>query len=116
MKHTNSKTDQRLRRHRRIRAKVVGSEVKPRLSVYKSNKQLYAQLIDDEAGKTIIGMGSKALKGKTMTDRSKELGLAIAKAAQGKKISAIAFDRGGFKYTGKIKVFADAAREGGLKF
>jgi large subunit ribosomal protein L18 len=116
MKHTNTKVEQRERRHRRIRAKVAGSETKPRLSIFKSNKQMYAQLINDDAGVTVVGLSSKALKGKNMTDRAKELGLAVAKTAAEKKITEVAFDRGGFKYTGKIKVFADAAREGGLKF
>ncbi len=86
------------------------------MSIYKSNTQLYAQLINDESGVTVVGMSSNAVKGKTLTDRAKELGVAIAAKAKDKKITIVAFDRGGFKYTGKIKVFADAAREGGLKF
>ncbi len=116
MKNTNTKSIQRERRHRRIRAKVIGLATKPRLSFYKSNKQIYAQLIDDTTGTTLVGMSSKAVKGKNMTEQAKALGLAIAEAAHAKKVTEIAFDRGGFKFTGKVKVFADAAREGGLKF
>lgn len=116
MKNSNTKLIQRERRHRRIRAKVIGNAQKPRLSIFKSNKQMYAQLINDEAGTTIVGMSSTSVKGKNMTEQAKELGVAIAKAAQEKNVTEIAFDRGGFKYTGKVKVFADAAREGGLKF
>ena len=116
MKTNLTKTEQRERRHRRIRAKVTGTAEKPRLSIFKSNKHLFAQLIDDEAGKTIAGINSGTLKGKTLTERAKELGVAIAKAGQAKGVSAIAFDRGGFSYNGKIKVFAEAAREAGLKF
>ena len=116
MKKLNAKADSRQRRHARIRARVSGTKEMPRLSIFKSNRHLYAQLIDDTTGATIIGISSEKAEGKTMTEKSKSLGNMIAKEALGKKISKIAFDRGGFKYTGKIKLFADAAREGGLKF
>ena len=116
MKKTNVKADQRQRRHARIRARVSGTTEMPRLSIFKSNRHLYAQLIDDTTGATILGISSEKAEGKTMTEKSKSLGIMIAKAAIAKKISKIAFDRGGFKYTGKIKLFADSAREGGLKF
>lgn len=116
MKKITTKSQQRDRRHRRIRAKVIGTQTQPRLSIFKSNKHMYAQLIDDGANSTLLGVSSKSVKGKSMTDRAKELGVAIAKEATEKKITKVSFDRGGFKYTGKIKVFADAAREGGLKF
>lgn len=116
MKKTNVKADQRKSRHARIRARISGTSEKPRLSIFKSNRHMYAQLIDDTTGATIIGISSEKAEGKNMTEKSKELGKMIAKEALAKKISAIAFDRGGFKYTGKIKLFADSAREGGLKF
>lgn len=77
---------------------------------------MYAQLIDDVSGATILGLSSEKVEGKNMLEKSKELGKKVAELALGKKISKIAFDRGGFKYTGKIRSFADAAREGGLKF
>lgn len=116
MKKLNVKSDQRKTRHARIRAKISGTTEKPRLSIFKSNRHMYAQLIDDATGATIIGISSEKAEGKNMTEKSKELGKMIAKEALAKKISKIAFDRGGFKYTGKIKLFADSAREGGLKF
>jgi len=116
MKKITTKSDQRQRRHARIRARVTGTSVKPRLSIFKSNRHMYAQLIDDTTGATIIGISSEKADGKNMTEKSKELGKMIAKVAISKNIAEIAFDRGGFKYTGKIKLFADSAREGGLKF
>jgi large subunit ribosomal protein L18 len=116
MKKTNVKADQRQRRHARIRSRLSGTTERPRLSIFKSNRHMYAQIIDDASGKTILGISSEKAEGKTMMEKSKSLGNMIAKASLGKKISKVAFDRGGFKYTGKIKLFADAAREGGLKF
>lgn len=116
MKKTNVKADSRQRRHARIRARISGTSEKPRLSIFKSNRHMYAQLIDDVSGATIIGLSSEKVEGKNMMEKAKALGVAIAKLAVGKKVVSIAFDRGGFKYTGKIKLFADAAREGGLKF
>ena len=77
---------------------------------------MYAQLIDDVSGATILGLSSEKAEGKNMMEKSKSLGKMIAQMALAKKITKIAFDRGGFKYTGKIKSFADSAREGGLKF
>ena len=112
----NIKTQNRIRRHARVRKVVEGSADRPRLSVYKSNRAIYAQLVDDEKGVTLGAATSKDLKGKTPTDRAKAAGLLIAEAAKAKKISKVVFDRGGFVYTGQIKVFADAAREGGLIF
>jgi large subunit ribosomal protein L18 len=116
MKKTNVKANQRQSRHARIRARISGTMEKPRLSIFKSNRHMYAQLIDDVNGVTIIGLSSEKAEGKTMMEKSKSLGNMLAKQALGKKITKIAFDRGGFKYTGKIKLFADSAREGGLNF
>ena len=116
MKKTNVKADQRKSRHARIRARISGTSEKPRLSIFKSNRHMYAQLVDDATGVTILGISSEKAEGKKMSEKSQSLGKMIAQAALAKKISKIAFDRGGFKYTGKIKAFADAAREGGLKF
>ncbi len=97
----------RTRRHNRIRAKVSGTPERPRLCVYKSNRYLEAQVIDDTKGVTLASI---------KTDDAKKAGVEIAKAAKAKGISAVVFDRGGFRYTGAIAVLADAAREGGLKF
>ena len=104
------------RRHKRIRAKVRGTSSVPRLSVYRSNKYIYAQLIDDSVGNTIVSLSSAKIKGKTLMERSRETGKRIAKDAETKKISKVVFDRGGFKYAGGVRALAEGAREGGLKF
>lgn len=111
-----SKTEQRIRRHRRIRAKVSGTSSRPRLSVFKSNNYIIAQLIDDTKGVTLVALSDKGLKGKTKTLRAKEAGESFAKIALVKGITMVVFDRGGFIYTGRIRAFAEAAREGGLSF
>jgi len=112
----NTKTQKRIRRHARIRAKVVGTATKPRLSVFKSNMQISAQLIDDENNVTLGSVNDKKAKGKTKTERAKEAGAQIAKIAKDKKIDTVVFDRGGYIFTGRVKAFAEGAREGGLKF
>ncbi len=114
---TSPKTIKRDRRHRRIRAKVFGTAEKPRLAVFKSNKGVFAQLIDDEKGATLAAISSMQVKaGKTVSEKAFETGKEIAKLADGKKIKKVVFDRGGFIYTGKIKAVADGAREAGLSF
>src|SRR5689334_18906853 len=91
----------------RVRAKMTGTESRPRLSVFRSNKYMYSQIINDEKGITLVSAkGTKAA----------EVGAALAKKAVAKKIKDVVFDRGGFKYHGKVKALADAAREGGLNF
>ena len=95
------------RRHKRIRAKVIGTKERPRLAVYKSNRYMEAQLIDDSAGRTL-------LSGK-MSDEVK-LGKDIAARAKAAGITTVVFDRGGFRYTGRVATLAEAARAGGLKF
>jgi len=103
---TNTK-EKRIRNHRKIRAKISGTSNCPRLSVFKSNTAMYAQLIDDVSGVTLVAAsGSDA----------KKVGASIAKLGLAKKITKIVFDRGGYIYTGKVKSLADSAREGGLKF
>jgi large subunit ribosomal protein L18 len=95
------------RRRARIRSKISGTGEKPRLAVFKSNMYMYAQVIDDTVGKTLV-----AAKGKD----AREVGEKLAKAVQEKKITGVVFDRGGYIYQGKIKALAEAAREAGLKF
>ena len=104
------------RRHKRIRARAVGTSDVPRLSVYRSNKYIYAQLIDDSANNTIVSLSSAKMKGKTFVERSRETGKELAKMAEGKKIGKVVFDRGGFRYAGRVRALAEGAREGGLKF
>lgn len=116
MSTTSQKVAKRIRRHARIRAKVKGTETCPRLAVYRSNRFMYAQLINDESGKTIIGTDSRSAKGKTAIERAKEVGAIIAKAAKEKGITRAVFDRGGFRYQGAVVALAEGAREGGLAF
>jgi len=116
MKNTQYKTAQRLRRRNRIRAKVFGTSERPRLSVFKSNKYISAQLIDDNAGVTLAAASSKTLAKQAPLAAASLVGKEIAKLASAKKITKVVFDRGGYIYTGKIKAIADGAREGGLTF
>ncbi len=111
-----TKQQKRQRRHRRVRAKVIGSAARPRLSIYKSNTALYAQMIDDSNGATLIAASSSKEKGKTPRDRAEAAAATIAKQAKEKGIKAVVFDRGGFQYVGTVKAFADAARAAGLDF
>jgi large subunit ribosomal protein L18 len=111
----------REKRHKRIRAKIYGRTDRPRLCVFRSNKHIYAQIIDDDKNKTIVSAKDLELKnGKQALGNNKDtafkIGELVAKKAQEKKISQVVFDRGGYKYHGKIKALADGAREGGLKF
>jgi large subunit ribosomal protein L18 len=112
----------RKKRHSRVRKKVTGTGDKPRLNVFRSVKHIYAQVIDDASGATIIAASStdKELKGKVSTggniDAAKTVGQLIAKRASDKGIAQVVFDRGGYLYHGRVKALADAAREGGLKF
>lgn len=117
-----SKAAARIRRHIRNRKKVVGSEVRPRLAVFKSNKYIYAQIIDDSKGTTIVAASSlekelKAqFKGCVNLTSAKAVGAEVAKRAAEKGIKQVVFDRGGFLYHGRIKALADGAREAGLEF
>ena len=116
MKTTNQKTLNRERRHRRVRARVVGTEARPRLSIYKSNTRLMAQIIDDSKGRTLVAIDSSKEKGKTPRARAEAAAATLAKSAKSKDISKVVFDRGGFEYIGTVKAFADAARAAGLEF
>ena len=109
------KQKKRQKRHKKIRARVFGKKEKPRLCVFKSGKHIYAQLIDDEKGKTIASASDLDFK-KIKKGKAKEIGKLIAKKAKDLKIEKIVFDRSGYKYHGQIKELAEAAREGGLIF
>ena len=112
----------REKRKARIRRKVSGTPERPRLTVYKSLKHMYAQLVDDVSGKTLVSVGttSKSLKGDVKDDdktsAAKKVGAALAQAAKAKGIEAVVFDRNGFDYHGRIQAVAAAARDAGLKF
>ena len=116
MKRLKNKTTKIQVRHKRIRAKISGTSSMPRLCVYKSNTSIYGQIIDDTKGSTLASVSSAKFKGKGMIEKSANAGREIAKLAIEKGIKKVVFDRGGFIYTGKIKAFADGARESGLKF
>ena len=112
-----SRNNLRLHRKRRIEAKIRGTAKRPRLSVFRSLKSLYAQVIDDENGKTLVSAGLPEIKkAKDDIAGAKEIGKLVAKKCSEKKISEVVFDRSGYKYHGKVKAVADGAREGGLKF
>jgi large subunit ribosomal protein L18 len=113
---TNIKTEKRERRKKRIRAKIFGTGEKPRFSIFKSNKYISAQLIDDSKGSTLATATSKNQEGKNVLEKAKAVGALIAKQAAAKKISKAVFDRGGYFYTGSVSAIADGAREAGLKF
>lgn len=116
------KEQQRLYRHKRIRRKISGTSARPRLYVHRSNKNFLAQIVDDEAGKVVFGMSTqnKELKSKLKfggnVEAAKELGKAIAAKAKEKGVTKVSFDRGGYIYHGRVKAFADAAREAGMEF
>ncbi len=114
---TAVKKQRRQIRHARVRSVVAGTAQRPRLSVFRSSSHVYAQLIDDENGKTLASASSLEIKGKSAkTDKSAEIGKLIAEKGKALKIEAVVFDRGGYKYHGRVKALADAARAAGLKF
>jgi large subunit ribosomal protein L18 len=113
-----STREARLRRHRRVRGKVSGTAARPRLAVFRSNRGVFAQLVDDEAGRTLASaswLDVRSFKG-TKTDQATEVGKALATAARDAGISSCVFDRGGYLYHGRVKALAEGAREGGLEF
>jgi large subunit ribosomal protein L18 len=112
----NIKTEKRIRIKNRIRSKIFGTAERPRLSVFRSNKFIYAQIIDDIAKKTLGQVNDMKVTQGNKTERAKELGKKIAEISLAKKINQVVFDRNGFKYTGRIKLMAEAARANGLKF
>jgi len=112
----NIKTQKRLRLKKRIRSRLGGVSSRPRLSVFKSNTYIYAQLIDDVQGATIVATSDmKETKG-TKVERAEKVGKDIADLAIAKGVKTVVFDRSGFKYTGRVKALADGARAGGLEF
>ena len=117
---TSKKTLKRSRIRRRIRGKIRGSEAKPRLSIFRSNRAIYAQIIDDDKGVTLASCSSqiKDINSQAVSaiEKSKMVGTKIAGIAKEKGIESIVFDRGGYKYHGRVKALAEGAREGGLTF
>jgi len=105
----------RQKRHTRVRGKISGTAERPRLNVFRSNTNIYAQVIDDVAGVTLASANSLKLSG-TKTEQAKSVGEAIAAAAKAAKVEEVIFDRGGYLYHGRVQALAEAAREAGLKF
>jgi large subunit ribosomal protein L18 len=117
-----SATDKRQHRHVRLRKKVTGTAERPRLAVHFSGRHITAQVIDDEAGKTLVSVNTteadlrSGAKTRANVEGAQKVGKLVAERASSKKITKVVFDRGGFKYHGKVKALADAAREGGFEF
>ncbi len=104
------------RRHKRVRSKIIGTAKRPRLSVFRSNQHTYVQLIDDQKGKTLVSVNDLKMKKGSKVELSKQIGKVAAEKALEKKIKEVVFDRSGYKYHGRVKAIAEAAREAGLKF
>jgi large subunit ribosomal protein L18 len=112
-----AKREARLRRHRRVRRRVVGTPERPRLVVFRSNRHIYAQIIDDVAGRTLAAATSVALPGEgDKRDDAKRVGNELARRAKQAGVAAVVFDRAGYRYHGRVQALADAVREGGLDF
>lgn len=117
-----SRSESRERRHQRVRKHIVGTPAIPRLNVFRSLAEIYAQLIDDEAGQTLVSASSidhelrETMEGKKKSEQASLVGKTIADRAKAKGISKVVFDRGGYRYQGRVKALADGAREGGLEF
>jgi len=114
-----TKADQRIRRHMRVRNKVVGTAARPRMSIYRSLNHITVQFIDDEAAVTLAAVSTQqaAFKGqKNNVETARQVGVKAAEAAKAAGIESVVFDRGGFRYSGRVAALADAAREGGLNF
>jgi large subunit ribosomal protein L18 len=119
---TKSRTTARQKRHLRVRANIAGSAERPRLNVFRSLGDIYAQLIDDGKGHTLVSASSidgelrKEMKGKNKTEQARMVGEMVAKRAQAKGIKKVVMDRGGFRYAGRVKALAEGARKEGLEF
>ncbi len=117
-----SRNEQRLRRHARVRKYISGTSERPRLAVFRSNAEIYAQVIDDVAGQTLASASTldrslrEKVKGLNKTEESRLVGKLVAERAKDKGITTVVFDRGGFRYIGRVKALAEAAREAGLVF
>jgi large subunit ribosomal protein L18 len=117
-----SRSEARIKRHARVRISVQGTQQRPRLSVFRSLSEIYAQVIDDKAGQTIVSASTidqelrDKMKGLKKSEQAKIVGKTLAERARNKGVQTVVFDRGGFKYSGRVKALADGAREGGLEF
>ena len=114
---TNLKAEKRARLHKKIRSRISGTSDRPRLAVFRSNRYMYAQLIDDQKGMTLVSASDLSLSGKmNKVERAKTVGTTLADLAKKGNITKVVFDRGGFSYRGRVQALADAARAAGLEF
>jgi len=117
-----SRSEARIKRHQRVRKNISGTAERPRLNVFRSNTAIYVQVVDDLAGTTLVSASSidhelrSKMTGLKKTEQARLVGQAVAERAKGKGITTVVFDRGGFRYVGRVKALADAARQGGLVF
>jgi len=115
-----SRSEARRRRHARVRKNISGTPERPRLNVFRSLAEIYAQVIDDEAGSTLVAASSidgelrEKIAGMNKTEQARQVGLLLAERAKAKGLQTVVFDRGGYRYSGRVKALADGAREGGL--
>ncbi len=116
MKSKNIKTEKRLRLKRKIRLRISGTSTRPSISVFRSNKFIYAQAIDDSSGKTLASASDATMTKGKKADGAENVGKALAKTLKDMGVNEVVFDRGGFRYAGRVKILAEAARSGGLKF
>ena len=117
-----SRSSSRVKRHKRVRSRVSGTPGRPRLNVFRSLSEIYVQVIDDEAGKTLVSASTidgklrESMQGLTKTEQARKVGQAIGERARALGIHQVVFDRGGYRYIGRVKALADGARESGLEF
>jgi len=122
MANNKSRSEARVRRHIHVRKRVKGTPNRPRLNVFRSMAEIYAQVIDDEAGETLVSASTidqelrKLMTDKKKIEQARLVGLKVAERAKEKGVTQVVFDRGGFRYIGRVKALADGAREGGLEF
>ena len=122
MNNGQKRYESRMRRHRRVRKTVVGHSERPRLNVFRSLRHIYAQIIDDDLGCTLVSASTvdcdlrEAVDGMEKTEAAQAVGRLLAERAKAKGVTQVVFDRGGYQYHGRVKALADAAREGGLEF
>jgi large subunit ribosomal protein L18 len=114
----STRPQRRLRRRRRVRARIQGTAQRPRISVFRSNRGIFAQLIDDDSGRTLAAVNWTEADLRTLTgsDQARKAGAVLAERAKAAGVDSVVFDRGGYQYHGRVKAFADGAREAGLQF
>lgn len=116
MNHSKKKRTDRVKRHKRVRAKIFGTKEVPRISVFRSSKHIYAQVVDDAAGKTLFSKSDADFKETKKIKKAERVGELLGEIIKNKSIAKVVFDRGGFKYHGRVKALAEGLRKAGIKF